>query len=410
MDAGSGFGGRRSIVRVAVATAGAALFLLMASSAARAVDDPADPYDYAPPPVITVVLSAPDEVTPPPPAPPQVPVADTPPATILRDALPTLSEVLHDAHGLAMGGATALLWIALVALPGSLLEASIEKRAGRRMGRALATVSGLLNRAVDGITSRSNWPLTGPLVVALAAATAFGFADPHLAWDARSLSTVAALFVALTLITVGASQIGAVIVRRAWGIHASVKAEPLGLLAAVGGVAVGRFLSLSPGLFLGLVVGVEAGHNPTPAQKGRAVIARIAVVFTFAVGGWLLYSSWFGGHGTPEGGLPGFASDVLSAVTVEGMMYLVTALLPIAPLPGRDLFVHSKKIWTGAYAVVAFAFAVVALPTVLGHAEHGGIGTLTRQAAVMVLFAAVSVGSWLHARRTGAVPAELERV
>ena len=192
----------------------------------------------------------------------------------------------------------------------------------------------------------------------------------------------------------------------------SVEDRPGGgtVVAAVGGVAVGRFLSLSPGLFLGLVVGVEAGHNPTPAQKGRAVIARAAVVFTFAVGGWLLYSSWFGEHGTPEGGLPGFASDVLSAVTVEGMMYLVTALLPIPPLPGRDLFVHSKKIWAGAYAVVAFAFAVVALPTVLGHAEHGGTATLMRQAAVMVLFAAVSVGSWLHARRTGAVPAELERV
>jgi len=276
----------------------------------------------------------------------------------------------------------------------------------------MARVSSALNRFVEQVSRLARWSLAGPVVVALLAATAFGFADPNLAWDSRSLSTILALFIALTVITIGSSQLASLIVRRRWGIHAQVKAEPLGLLAAVAGVVVGRFLALSPGLFLGLVIGVEAGHHPTQQQKGRAVLTRGLVVTILAILAWLAYSFFFAPTGAAEqaaghGGeheaaeapwLAGLASDTLSAMTVEGMMYVVTALLPIAPLAGRDLFAYSKKTWAVLYSVVAVVFAVVALPGVIGHAEHAA-AALGRQAVVMLGFSGVAVGTWLYARR-----------
>ena len=175
---------------------------------------------------------------------------------------------------------------------------------------------------------------------ALAASAAFGLADPHLALDGRSVSTIAALFVALAVITVVASQLAAVLARTWWGIDAELRAEPLGLLAAHAGVAVGRLLALSPGLFLGLVVGVDAGEGADQARKSKAVVARHTVVFAFAVGAWVAYSLLFAGRAgeagaTSRGPVAGFISDVLSAMTIEGLTYLVTSLLPLSLLPGR---------------------------------------------------------------------------
>ena len=208
------------------------------------------------------------------------------------------------------------------------------------MGRALAAVSLALSSAVEQISRRSRWTLAGPMFLALAASAAFGLADPHLALDGRSVSTIAALFVALAVITVVASQLAAVLARTWWGIDAELRAEPLGLLAAHAGVAVGRLLALSPGLFLGLVVGVDAGEGADQARKSKAVVARHTVVFAFAVGAWVAYSLLFAGRAgeagaTSRGPVAGFISDVLSAMTIEGLTYLVTSLLPLSLLPGR---------------------------------------------------------------------------
>jgi hypothetical protein len=359
------------------------------------------------PPVTEVLVSPPG---------PMAPEVPPPPSTILRNALPTLRDLFSDPRRIAVGAATAALWFLLVALPGSLLDSAIEKRSHGRMGRAMAAVAVALNRAVDQVSKRTRWSLAGPLLVALLAGTAFGFADPHLAWDERSLSTIASLFVALTLITVVASQVGALLARTWWGIDAEVRAEPVGLLAALAGVGVGRFLSLSPGLFLGLVVGVNAGEGADQVRKSKAVIARHTVVFVFAIGAWLTYSFFFApgtsGAATEAGGaggLTGFTSDALVATTIEGLTYLVTSLLPLPLLPGREVFLHSRRLWAGFYATFALVFAVLALPSILGEEERSA-ATLARQGAVMLAFTAISVIGWIRTRNRAPVPDELARV
>ena len=360
---------------------------------------------------VTRVLAAP-----PAPAAPDVPPPPAADPTILHNSLPTFRDVLADPRRIAVGAATAALWFLLVALPGSLLDSAIEKRSHGRMGRAMAAVALTLNRAVDQVSRRTRWSLAGPLLVALLAGAAFGLADPHLAWDARSLSTIASLFVALTLITVVASQVGALLARTWWGVDAEVRAEPIGLLAALAGVGVGRFLALSPGLFLGLVVGVNAGEGADQVRKSKAVIARHTVVFVFAIAAWVAYSMFFGSKGgqaenAPVGGFAGFTADTLSATTIEGLTYLVTSLLPLTLLPGREVFLHSKRLWAGFYATFAFVFAVLALPAILGEQERSP-ATLARQGAVMLAFTAISVVGWLRSRnRTPVVPDdELQRV
>ncbi|OJV80250.1 MAG: hypothetical protein BGO37_02400 [Cellulomonas sp. 73-92] len=368
----------------------------------------------SPAPTATAAAVAPNVVVPPAQAaaaPPQdAPTPITAPSqrpTILRNVLPTIRDVLSDPRRIAVGAATAALWFLLVALPGSLLDSAIERRSHGRMGRALAAVSLALTGAIERVSRRTRWKLAGPLLIALLAGAAFGFADPHLAWDGRSLSTMASLFVALTLITVVASQVGALLARTWWGIDAEVRAEPLGLLAALAGVAVGRFLSLSPGLFLGLVVGVDAGERADRVHRSKAVVARHAVVFTFAIAAWVAYSSFFAHR--PEEGIAGFTSDVLSATTIEGLTYLVTSLLPLPLLAGREVFLHSKRLWAGLYGPFALVFAVLALPSILGEQERSP-STVARQGAVMLAFTAVSIVGWLRSRNRTPAPDELQRV
>lgn len=384
--------------------------LLPTSSATAATGDDG----YAPPQSRTVVVPSPT----PEPTPPPVVQQET---TILRDALPTFRDIVQDPERIVVGAATAALWFLLVALPGSLLDSTIERRSHGRMGHALAAVTASLNRAVDFVSKEARWKLAGPLLVALVAGTAFGFADPHLAWDTRSLSTIASLFVALTMITVVASQVGALMARTWWGIDAEVRAEPLGLLAAVAGVAVGRFLSLSPGLFLGLVVGVDAGEGSDQVRKSKAVVARHLVVFTFALGAWVAYSWVFGtaaeAASGAEGGeagagigpVAGFFSDVLSATTIEGLTYIVTSMLPLPLLPGREVFLHSKRLWGALYAAFALVFAILALPSILGEEERDP-ATLVRQGAVMVAFTAVSLVGWIRSRGRVAEPEDLQHI
>jgi hypothetical protein len=368
-----------------------------------------------PTPTTTAVAVAPNVVLPPAQA-AAAPPRDTPTLTpttasqrptILRNVLPTIRDVLSDPRRIAIGAATAALWFLLVALPGSLLDSAIERRSHGRMGRALAAVSLALTGAIDRVSRRARWKLAGPLLIALLAGAAFGFADPHLAWDGRSLSTMASLFVALTLITVVASQVGALLARTWWGIDAEVRAEPLGLLAALAGVAVGRFLSLSPGLFLGLVVGVDAGERADGARRSKAVVARHSVVFAFAIAAWVAYSAFFARRA--EGGFAGFASDVLSATTIEGLTYLVTSLLPLPLLAGREVFLHSKRLWAGLYGPFALVFAVLALPSILGEEERSP-STVARQGAVMLAFTAVSIVGWLRSRNRTPAADDLERV
>jgi hypothetical protein len=435
-------GRARAALALLVAAPGLAI-IVSASAASAAPGD--NGQGYAPPAVVTVVVPSPTaapqrhalpqpsptptptptatadavpQVVPSPPAqlvaapPLAAPAPPAPPSarsTILRNVLPTIRDVLSDPRRIAVGAATAALWFLLVALPGSLLDSAIEKRSHGRMGRALAAVSLALTGAIERVSQRARWKLAGPLLVALIAGTAFGFADPHLSWDARSLSTIASLFVALTLITVVASQAGALLARMWWGIDAEVRAEPLGLLAALAGVAVGRFLSLSPGLFLGLVVGVDAGERADGPRRSKAVVARHTVVFTFAIGAWVAYSLWFAHRESARGGLGGFTSDVLSATTIEGLTYLVTSLLPLPLLPGREVFLHSKRLWAGLYGAFAFVFAVLALPSILGEVERSP-STLARQGAVMLAFAAISIVGWLRSRRRTPAPDELQRV
>lgn len=406
---------RAHILALMAVLAAPFVVLLSASAATAAPDDPR----YAPPATVVVLGHGPRMEPAPEPA-PQVPAAESPPSvaplsppsTILRNALPTMHDVLTNPRGLAIGTAAAVLWLALVALPSVLLDSSIEKRSHGRMGRALAAFAGTLDRLIEEVSRGVRWKLAGPLLVALLAGTAFGFADPHLAWDARSLSTIGSLFVALTLITVVASNVGSRLARRWWGLESAVRAEPLGLLAAVAGVAVGRLLSLSPGLFLGLVVGVDVGENADQPRRSKAVVARHAVVFAFAMLAWVAYSLFFaesgheGGHGEGGGGLAGFMSDVLTATTIEGLTFIVISLLPLPLLAGREVFAHSRRLWIALYGTVAVVFSVVALPTILGEHERSA-ATLARQGVVMFAFCAITVLSWLRSRSRAKATEEL---
>ncbi len=73
------------------------------------------------------------------------------------------------------------------------------------------------------------------------------------------------------------------------------------------------------------------------------------------------------------------------------------------------MFLHSKGLWAGFYAIFAFVFAVLALPSIRGEEERSP-STLARQGGVMLAFTVISVVGWLRSRNQTPAADELQRV
>jgi hypothetical protein len=93
-------------------------------------------------------------------------------------------------------------------------------------------------------------------------------------------------------------------------------------------------------------------------------------------------------QGAPDDFWGALLGDTLAAVTAEGLMAIFVAAFPLRFLEGRDLWEHSKALWFGTFFVIAFAFALLVLPTALSGTDGDDIG------AWVIVFAAFGVVSF----------------
>jgi Na+-transporting NADH:ubiquinone oxidoreductase subunit NqrD len=97
--------------------------------------------------------------------------------------------------------------------------------------------------------------------------------------------------------------------------------------------------------------------------------------------------------------------DTMVATTAEGLTGALIAIVPLKFLDGHDLWAVSKRLWIGAFALVATAFALLVLPTAIEGTDVADYGTWL---LVFAAFGLVSVLIWFIFARADAKAAQAE--
>ncbi len=311
---------------------------------------------------------------------------------ILTRALPTAGELLIDPRAIGAAVAGSLAFLFLVALPAELLNSTIEENYGRLFGRIPKPRLAWLPRVRAWLASRR---FVGGLAVTTLAALIFSFSDPRFGFDLSSLRLFLACVIGMFVLGYAANAITGVILRRRWNITSVIELEPFGLIVALLGVILSRLLDFTPGLLIGLVLGLTLSASATLKDEVREVLIWAATVLGISMASWVVYSLMSGvvAANTFAGSL---FDDSLVAVSVEGISGLVIGLLPIGYLDGASLFRGAKVRWALTYLVALVAFFLIVLPS--GQLWGQIDGPFWIWLTVLVVFAAVCVGVYLWFR------------
>ncbi|GAA3739190.1 hypothetical protein GCM10022239_13430 [Leifsonia bigeumensis] len=346
------------------------------------------------PAVIPAPVPAPTIVLPPLSAPSAVQDHRDEPAApnVLSQALPAAQSLFIDPAVIGAAVASSLAFLFLVAFPAELLNSTIEENYGRLFGRIPKPKLPWLSRMRSWLAQRR---LVGGLAVTTLAALIFSFSDPRFGFDLSSLRLFLACVIGMFVLGYAANAITGIILKRRWSIASVIELEPFGLVVALVGVILSRLLDFTPGLLVGLVLGLSLSASATLKDEVREVLIWAAIVLGISVASWVVYSL-MNGVVAPNTFAGALFDDSLVAVAVEGISGLVIGLLPIGYLDGASLFRGGKVRWTLTYLVALVAFFLIVLPS--GQLWGQIDGPFWIWLTVLLVFAAVCVGVYLWFR------------
>ena len=314
---------------------------------------------------------------------------------ILTKALTPFADIAVHPNKIVSAFEIGLVLLLLAVLPAHLLNATIAEQSDRferRFGKA--RMPGWLRRL--GAWFRST-PVVGGIIVTVATAVLFGFADPKFGFTLASLRLILACGIALFLVGYVANALTGLIARVQWNVVAAVSTRPYGLILTVVGVVVSRALHFSPGFLIGLILGLTIQERSTATYAWRTIVLRTSIVLTMAVAAWIGYSTLtLGGN---EGGTFGSALlvETLVAITTEGVVALLVELLPLRFLEGQRVYDHSRALWGIFYFLTLVVFVLAVVPWEGNwDALHGSLWIWI---VVLAAFAAVCVGVYIYFRR-----------
>jgi hypothetical protein len=314
---------------------------------------------------------------------------------ILTRALTPFADVAVHPNKILSALEIGLVLLLLAVLPAHLLNATIAEQSDRfeRRFRKIQTPGWLFRL---GIWFRST-PVVGGIIVTLATAILFGFADPTFGFTLASLRLILACGIALFLVGYVANAITGVVARIQWNIIAGVSTRPYGLILTIVGVLISRLLHFSPGFLIGLILGLTIQGKSAAGFAWRTVVLRSSIVLAMAIAAWIGYSTLtLGGN---EGGTFGSALlvETLVAITTEGVVALLVELLPLRFLEGERVYAHSRVLWGIFYVLTLVVFVLAVVPwegnwDALGSSLWVWIG-------VLAIFAAICLGIYVYFRR-----------
>jgi hypothetical protein len=315
---------------------------------------------------------------------------------ILTKALTPIADVAVHPSKIISAIEIGLVLLLLAVLPAHLLNATIAEQSDRFERRFKR-----LPKRPQWVTSLIAWfssaPVVAGLVVTLATAILFGFADPTFGFTLASLRLILACGIALFLVGYVANALTAVIARNQWHITVLVSTRPYGLILTVVGVLISRLLHFSPGFLIGLILGLTIQGKSASGFAWRTVATRTSIVLLMSIAAWIGYSTLtLGGN---EGGTFGTALlvETFVAITTEGVVALLVELLPLRFLEGERLYAHSRVLWGVLYLLTVVVFVLAVVPW---EGNWDALGSsLWIWVVVLAVFAAICVGIYVYFRR-----------
>lgn len=261
---------------------------------------------------------------------------------------------------LSLGGclAVAVVLVALVGLPGRLVEGALTARYeewarfaapfGRGADRLRAGLDALPRAVVLG----------GGLVVASLLAALI---EPELGFNGGSARLVLSLLIGFTLESMlGLALIAMWLARR--GMASRLALRPGSLAIVLATALLSRASGFEPGFVFGLVLTLALLGDRTERAESRASILEGAWLLVLGAAGWAAYSGATAAGWAQTGVLGLFAVETLAAVTVGCLSALPLAMLPLPGLPGRALWRRGRLRWAVAEGVGVAVFVFVVLP------------------------------------------------
>jgi hypothetical protein len=333
-------------------------------------------------------------------------VGDDPAApSVLNEAVTTIQDIFKNPLTVAVAAGIGGLILLLVAIPANILDATIEANWDRI--RAPFTRLVRFGDRVRALTAKlPRFPFPAPLVIILAT-VAFGFSNPDFGVDATSLRMTLALALGLILVVLVPTSITRIMMGRRWHVPAQIVARPGAFVLALLGVLASRTIGFSPGILVGLVLGLELARSARAEDRNRATAIRLASTLGIALAAWLGYSAL---HGLWSGSAPDVLGqltlETLGAAASEGLAGVMVAILPVTFLEGRELFDDAKGRWLALAIPATFAFALIVLPTVT--TSDGPQQPIGLWIGVLIGFSLLVAAIWLTFRILDAREAKRE--
>lgn len=348
-------------------------------------------------------------------APVGAPVAPSTPSVFSELRVP--AETLAPQQVLTAALLTLVLVI-LLSLPTALLNSASStgaekvaawhaRVAARRaaLGSGLPTSLSVTGEKVRAWWSRASTAKRGlPLAAAtlLAAAIMSGFVDPDFGTSASTPRVLLSIVLGFTIeVLLGWVAMLILLPRLIAGVDARLDVRPATLLIVLGAVIVTRLTGFEPGIVFGLVAGVTVGATLATAARVRVALAGLGWGYGLALLAWVTFAALepavidataASADGLPPLGLV-LLREALATMTMAGIAALPVALVPVRGLTGHEVWMWSKPLWAGLYAVALLSFFLVLMP--MPFAWAGVEAALATWVTGYLVYAGVALTLWL---------------
>ncbi len=338
---------------------------------------------------------------PPIPAPTPGGFSATTPSTL--SGLRTAAEV--DFGPAAVGGclAAALVLVALIGLPGRLVDSALSSRYDEWGGLLRPVLRPLRVRVRAVARAVENLPTVvvvggGVVLAALFAA----LVEPDFGLNVGSVRLLLSLVGAFLIENVaGLALLAWWLGRR--GAPARLRLRLGSLLVVLITAVASRVAGFDPGFVFGLVLGLafvgemsarreEAGDRPSRRDVDQA-LGEATWLFIAGVASWLVYSVAVGLSLGATGGMAGLLIvELFAGLAVGCLAALFVVLLPLPGLIGATLWAHSRIRWAIAEAVAIGVFLFIVLPLPASWTTVGAPFALW--VAMFAIYAVLAVALW----------------
>jgi hypothetical protein len=312
--------------------------------------------------------------------------------TVFGSSLRTPIDLVQTPPAVLAGAAAgAASFVLFVALPAELLHAAVRENYDRLMpwrGRLRRSADRLVGRAQRTLGSTGSVALAAVLVAAITA-----LVDPNAGADAATLRLWIAITMALLVVNVlvvGSLRLAA---RRWFAVQLAPRILPGAIVLTIVTVLASRVLGISPGIVFGLVLGLAIARELSVVESGRLAALSTTLLLALGLGAWLVLTVMLDvGSGRPEFGEL-LARETLVAITVESLSSLAIAMLPIAFMDGRAIWLWSRRIWVSLFSIALLTFVLVIVPMPSSWAETAG--PLSTTVVTFAVFGVLSTVTWL---------------